>query len=66
MLKEFTLEGQIGWDIGTYEVKNILEKANGDDIKINFASVGGSVFTGLKMFNLIKNYKFDVNIKQFV
>jgi len=58
---EFTLEGEIGWAIGTWEVKNILNKAAGKDILINFSSPGGSVFTGLKMFNLFKNYKGKVD-----
>lgn len=61
MPKEFTLEGGIGWDIGTWDVKNMLREANGEDILVNFASPGGSVFTGLKIFNLFKLYKGNVD-----
>lgn len=61
MAKEFTLEGEIGWGIGTWEVRNALRQAGGEDIKINWASPGGSVITGLKIFNLIKRYEGNVD-----
>lgn len=61
MPKEFTVEGEVGWDIGTSTIKDILAEADGEDILINFASPGGSVFTGLKMYNLIKGYSGNVD-----
>jgi ATP-dependent Clp protease protease subunit len=61
MPKKFTVTGEVGWEINTEFFKSILEKAEGDDIIINFASPGGSVFTGLKIFNLIKNYSGNVD-----
>lgn len=61
MAKEFTIEGEVGWDIGVGTIRGILNAANGEDIVIRFASPGGSVFTGLKMFNLIKGYKGNVD-----
>lgn len=61
MAKEFTLEGEIGWEIDTYDVKNILSQAKGEDILINFASPGGSVFTGIKIFNLFRKYEGSVS-----
>lgn len=61
MAKTFTLEGEIGWAVGTWDVKNILDQAGGEDIIVNFASPGGSVFTGLKIFNLFKAYEGNVD-----
>jgi len=61
MPKEFTITGEIGWEVDTDSIKNILAEAKGEDIKINFASPGGSVFTGFKIFNLIKNYSGNVD-----
>lgn len=56
MAKKYTLEGEIGWGIETYNVKNILRAAGGEDIVIDFSSPGGSVFTGMSIFNLFKAY----------
>lgn len=61
MAKEFTVEGEVGWDIGVGTIRGILNAAGGEDIIIKFASPGGSVFTGLKMFNLIRGYKGNVD-----
>lgn len=55
-MKVFDLDGEVGWNIDTYTVKSILRQARGEDITINFSSPGGSVFTGIKVFNLFKNY----------
>lgn len=60
-MKEFTIEGEIGWEVGTWDVKRILSQANGEDILVNFSSPGGSVFTGLKIFNLFKRYSGNVD-----
>lgn len=60
-MKEFTLEGEIGWSVGTYEVRNVLRQAGGEDIKVNWASPGGSVITGIKIFNLFKRYEGNVD-----
>ncbi len=61
MAKKVTLEGEIGGEVGTWEVKNLLREAGGEDILVNFASPGGSVFTGLKIFNLFKMYEGNVD-----
>lgn len=61
MAKEFTLEGEIGWEVDTWSVKNMLREAKGEDITVKFASPGGSVFTGLKIYNLFKNYSGNVD-----
>ena len=61
MPKEFTLTGEIGWELGVYEFENVLKEANGEDVLINFSSPGGSVYTGLKIFNLIKRYQGNVD-----
>lgn len=38
-------------------LRKSLEKANGDDVLITINSPGGSVFEGLEMYSLIKNYR---------
>ena len=61
MAKEFTLEGEIGWAVGTWDVRNMLQQAKGEDIKLNWASPGGSVITGIKIYNMIKKYSGKVD-----
>lgn len=61
MAKKFTLDGEVGWEITTRVVKGILHKANGEDIDVDFSSPGGSVYEGIKVFNLFKNYSGKVN-----
>jgi ATP-dependent Clp protease protease subunit len=38
-------------------LRKSLEKANGEDVLITINSPGGSVFEGLEMYSLIKNYR---------
>lgn len=60
MAKEITLEGEVGWDLGVWEVKQALADAKGEDLIVNFSSPGGSVFQGITIYNLFKNYSGDV------
>ena len=61
-MKKICLEGVVGWDITATSVEQQLNDANGEDITVEANSPGGSVFEGLKIFNLLKNYTGKVNI----
>jgi len=56
-MKEISLSGVFGWDITPEIVRSELKSANGGDIEISIASVGGSVFDGIDIYNQISNYK---------
>lgn len=56
-MKTYQLSGVVGWEINTTSVSQMLNESNGEDITMFIDSVGGSVFEGIKIFNLIKNYK---------
>lgn len=60
MAKKYTLDGEVGWEINTRVVKGILHDAGGEDITVDFSSPGGSVYTGIKVFNMFKNYSGKV------
>ena len=60
MAKKFTLNGEVGWEMDTRVVKGILYSAKGEDIIIDFSSPGGSVFEGIEIFNMFKNYSGKV------
>jgi len=60
MAEKFTLDGEVGWEINTRVVKAILHKAGGKDIIVDFSSPGGAVYTGIKVFNMFKNYSGKV------
>jgi len=51
------LYGEVGYDIDSAFVRNELKKANGDDLEINIASPGGSVWEGIKIYNDIRDYR---------
>jgi ATP-dependent protease ClpP protease subunit len=56
-MKQISLSGVVGWDIYSADLNRKLKEANGEDVEIFIDSVGGSVFEGIKLYNLIKNYK---------
>lgn len=55
-MKAITISGVIGWDTTPQDLRDALKSANGDDVEITISSPGGLVFSGLEMFNLIRNY----------
>jgi len=55
-MKVISISGVIGWDVTGQTIREALSKANGEEIEIQLSSVGGLVFDGLEIFNLIKNY----------
>lgn len=56
-MKEFSLSGGIGVDLNIKDFKEMLDSAGGDEINLSFSSVGGYVFDGFEIYNLIKDYK---------
>ncbi len=62
-MKIIKIVGEIGWDVMPEYIENELNSANGD-IVIEIDSPGGSVFDGVTIHNLIKEYtKGKVEIK---
>lgn len=57
MNKEIYINGGIGYDVTFEDMKPEFENANGQDIDMIIASPGGYVSEGLKIYNLIRDYK---------
>ncbi len=53
------LNGEIGWDIWPQSVGAQLKAAKGDDLTVRFSSVGGDVFEGGDIYNMLADYKND-------
>lgn len=51
-----SISGDIGFDVTVESIQNQLDKADGQDVVIEVASPGGSVFEGVEIFNAIRNY----------
>ena len=51
------IDGDIGWDVTADSINKQLEKADGMAVVFEIASPGGSVFEGVEIFNLIRNYE---------
>lgn len=62
-MKIIKIVGEIGWDVMPEDIENELNNASGD-ILIEIDSPGGSVFDGITIHNLIKEYtKGKIEIK---
>ncbi len=53
------LSGDIGWEITAEKIRKQLNDASGQDLEVQIASPGGSVFEGLEIYNLFRDYKRD-------
>lgn len=51
------ISGIIGLDVLAEDVRKKLKEANGEEILLDISSPGGSVFEGLTIYNLIKEYE---------
>lgn len=58
-MKIIELSGEIGWEIWAGMVRQLLNEAKGDDITMRFSSVGGNIFEGADIFNMLSDYKRD-------
>ena len=50
--------GEIGWELWSGRVKNDLKMSDGD-ITVRFSSVGGDIFEGADIINLLMDHKRD-------
>lgn len=57
MPKKIIISGEIGWEINPDGIRKALDEAAGEDLDIYIASPGGSVFRGIEIFNLFRDYK---------
>lgn len=51
--------GEIGWELWMNELRAQLKASKGDDLTIRFSSVGGSIFEGGDIFNLLADHRRD-------
>jgi ATP-dependent protease ClpP protease subunit len=56
-MKKIILSGDVGWEITVDDIRKKLDEAAGADIDVHLASPGGSVFQGIEIFNLFRDYK---------
>jgi ATP-dependent protease ClpP protease subunit len=57
MAKKITISGEIGWEVDATDISAQFADANGEDVDIDVASAGGDVFTGIEIYNVIRDYK---------
>ena len=51
--------GEIGWDLWPSMVRAQLKASKGDDLTIRFSSLGGSIFDGSDIFNMLADHRRD-------
>lgn len=59
MAKKIKISGEIGWDYTTQTIVDDLRAAKGEDIDVEIATPGGDVFTGIEIYNALRDYKRD-------
>ena len=57
MPRKIRISGEIGWTVTTADIISQLDSAKGQDLEIDIASPGGSVFDGVEIFNAIRDFK---------
>jgi ATP-dependent protease ClpP protease subunit len=55
-MQQIKINGEIGFEVLTSDIEEALNNANGD-IELLIDSPGGSVFEGVTIFNLLRDYK---------
>ena len=55
--------GEIGWEVTASQFSAELKALNDNDIIIKLNSPGGSIFEGIALFEIIKNYKGHVTVE---
>jgi ATP-dependent protease ClpP protease subunit len=55
MPKKIRIDGILGWDVNSSEIKQEFEKAANDEIELSVSSPGGSVWEAIGIFNAIRN-----------
>ena len=51
--------GEIGWELWTPELRAQLKASKGDDLTVRFSSLGGSIFEGSDIFNMLADHRRD-------
>lgn len=59
---DFSLYGDVGWDITADKVATEIAKADGEDLTIALNSNGGDVYEGIAVMNALRSYKGQVTI----
>lgn len=62
-MKKILISGIIGKKVKPIDVRAALDEAKGEAVEIEISSEGGSVFAGVEVFNLIKNYAGQTTTK---
>jgi len=60
-MKTINLTGDVGWEITPDGLRNELPDT-GEEVLINVYSYGGSVFDGVELYNVIREYPGKVNV----
>ena len=60
MTKKISISGEIGWSVTAKDIRAQLKDAKGKPITAEINTPGGSVFQGIEIFNLLKDYKGKV------
>lgn len=58
-MKQIHIDGVIGWDVLTTDLRAEFDAAKGEDIDLTISSPGGSVYEGLAIYNVIRDYRKD-------
>jgi ATP-dependent protease ClpP protease subunit/predicted transcriptional regulator len=56
-MAEIWLSGGVGWELTAQLVAEKLKELNGQDVIINLNTGGGSVYDGIEIYNVIKQYQ---------
>jgi len=59
-MKIVSISGEIGWSVSARDIRAQLKDAKGKSIRVEINTPGGSVFQGIEIFNLLRDYKGKV------
>jgi ATP-dependent protease ClpP protease subunit len=62
-MKIFDMSGIIGWHVTPQDIREFLTEAKGEPVRFDIASPGGFVMPGLVMFNLIRDYEGETEVR---
>lgn len=62
-MAEIWISGGVGWDLTAQSVSEQLRALNGEDVTINLNTAGGSVYEGVEIYNVLKQYRGRKTIK---
>ena len=62
-MKIFDVSGIIGWHVTPQDVREFLTEAKGEPVRFDIASPGGFVMPGLVIFNLIRDYGGETEVR---